>query len=69
MGESQVMEQPLERLRLNATTCRELADTAITPAARDILADLAEQYEQKATTLEHANSKRRRRPAFNWSLP
>jgi len=38
MGESQAMLEPLDRVRLNATKCRELADTAMTTAARDVLA-------------------------------
>ena len=69
MGESQVMEQPLERLRLNATKCRDLASTAITPAARDVLTGLAEQYEHQAVTVERYDAARRHpRPAFNWPL-
>jgi hypothetical protein len=59
------MEEPLDRLRLNATKCRDLASTAITPAAREVLDDLAREYDEKAATL----SKRRassRRPAFAW---
>ena len=68
MGESQVMEQPLERLRRNAAKCRDLASSAITPAARDVLANLAEQYEHEAVILERSAARRPRRPAFNWPL-
>ena len=67
MGESQAMLEPLDRVRLNATKCRELADTAMTTAARDVLAELAQQYEQEATSLERLDTQRRRRPAFRWS--
>ena len=67
MGESQAMLEPLDRVRLNATKCRELADTAMTTAARDVLADLAQQYEQEAISLERLDPQRRRRPAFRWS--
>lgn len=68
MGESTVMQQPLERLRLNATKCRELADTALTPNARDVLSDLAQDYEQKAQSLESTERQRGARPPFSWSL-
>jgi hypothetical protein len=66
MGESQAME-PLDRVRLNATRCRELAATAMTPAGRDVLAGLADEYEQEAISLERLDPKRRRLPAFSWS--
>ncbi len=69
MGESQVMKQPLDRLRLNATKCRDLASTAITPAARDVLTGLAEHYEHEAVTVERCAAARRHpRPAFDWPL-
>ena len=61
------MQEGIERVRLNAAKCRELADTAVTAAARDVLADLAERYEQEAATLERLGE-RHRRPAFKWSL-
>ena len=67
MGESQAMLEPLDRVRLNATKCRELADTAMTTAARDVLAELAQQYEQEAISLERLDPQRRRGPAFRWS--
>jgi hypothetical protein len=67
MGESQMMHQSLERLRQNATKCRDLASTAMTPAARDVLTGLAEQYEQTAVKVERSAAARRHpRPAFNW---
>ena len=69
MGESQVMPEPLERLRTNATKCRDLASTSVTPEARDVLSGLADDYEQMATSLEHmASARRHRRPAFHWHL-
>jgi hypothetical protein len=67
MGESQAMLEPLDRIRLNASRCRELAATAMTPAGRDVLSGLAERYEQEAVSLERLDPKRRRRPAFRWS--
>ena len=57
--------QPIHRLRQNASACRKLADTAVTVAAREVLDELAKQYEEQAATLE---SQRRCRPAFSWSL-
>ncbi len=61
------MNEPLERLRLNATRCRDLASDAITPAAREVLTGLAEHYEQRAS-LAHAHELSHRRPAFKWPL-
>jgi len=60
------MEEPLDRLRLNATKCRELASTAVTPAARDVLAGLAREYDEKAAVLGDRGGPRR--PAFVWPL-
>ena len=68
MGESTVMQQPLERLRLNATKCRELADTALTPNARDVLSGLAQDYEQEAQKLECTERQRGSRPPISWTL-
>lgn len=62
------MEQPLERLRHNATKCRDLAGSAMTAAARDVLTSLAEQYEEKLVALEAMAETRHRRPAFRWPL-
>ena len=68
MGESQ-MDESLVRVRRNSATCRDLADTAITPAARDVLSGLAEEYEKQATLLERFTSSRpKRRAAFKWGL-
>jgi len=61
-------QQPLERLRHNATKCRDLAGSAMTPAARDVLTGLAEQYEEKLFALEATGETRHRRPAFKWPL-
>ncbi len=63
-----MMQEPLDRLRDNAIKCRDLASTAMSPAARDVLTGLAEQYEQKATCLAHTSVLRRGRPAFKWPL-
>ncbi|HEX3422472.1 MAG TPA: hypothetical protein VHS33_03605 [Sphingomicrobium sp.] len=61
-------QQPLERLRHNATKCRDLAGSAMTPAARDVLTGLAEQYEERLFALESTGESRNRRPAFKWPL-
>jgi hypothetical protein len=61
-------QQPLERLRQNATKCRDLAGSAMSPAARDVLTGLAEQYEEKLVALESAREIRPRRAAFKWPL-
>jgi hypothetical protein len=63
------MEQPLERLRSNASKCRELASTAVTSEGREVLSAFADRYEQEALTLECAGIiPRSRRPAFRWPL-
>ena len=63
-----MMQEPLDRLRDDATKCRDLASTAMSPAARDVLTDMAEQYEQKATRLARSAGGRVGRPAFRWPL-
>lgn len=64
-----MQQQPLERLRLNATKCRDLAGSAVTSEARDVLTDLANHYDQEVFTLESADARHpRRRPAFKWPL-
>lgn len=69
MGESRVMEEPLQRLRSKANKCRDLASTALTAEARKVLTGLAEQYEQDVLTAQSsAPARRQRRPAFNWPL-
>lgn len=69
MGESQVMQESLLRVRKNVSTCRDLADTAITSAARDVLSGLAAQYERQADLLERFTSGHpKRRAAFKWGL-
>lgn len=61
------MEESLERLRLNATKCRDLASTAITPGARDVLSDLARYYDEEATIVSDRRRTSRRR-AFAWPV-
>jgi hypothetical protein len=61
-------QQPLERLRHNATKCRDLAGSAMTSAARDVLNSLAQHYEEKLVALEASEDVRHRRPAFKWPL-
>lgn len=63
------MKATPERLRLNAITCRELAKTAITPGARDVLWDLAETYERQAEAMQHVSASRVNRQAFSWAYP
>ena len=63
------MEQPLESLRNHAAKCRDLASSALTSEARQVLTGLAQHYEKKATELEaFGPSHRFRRPAFKWEL-
>ena len=42
----------LERLSRNASQCRMLADGALTVEARQILQDMAKDYEDRAATLQ-----------------
>jgi hypothetical protein len=58
------MEELAERRLRDAKKCRELAETVITPEARDVLIDLAKQYEHEAVL----RNNRARRPAFAWEL-
>ncbi|HYX47636.1 MAG TPA: hypothetical protein VE820_12545 [Sphingomicrobium sp.] len=61
--------QPIARFRDNATKCRDLASSALTPAARDVLTGLAEQYEERVVNLECSEVLHPgRRPAFKWPL-
>jgi hypothetical protein len=63
------MQQALARLRHNASTCRELASSALTPAAREVLNGLARDYEEKVVTVEcFETTHQNRRPAFKWPL-
>ena len=63
-----MIQEPLDRLRDNATKCRDLASTAMSPAAKDVLTGMAEQYEQRATSLAYTAIQRHTRPAFKWPL-
>lgn len=61
------MEESLERLRLNATKCRDLASTAVTSGAKKVLSDLARDYDHKAAVVsDRAGASRRR--AFTWPV-
>jgi hypothetical protein len=42
----------LELLHRNADQCRSLADTAITMEARAVLLDMAQEYDDRATSLQ-----------------
>ena len=61
------MQRPVERLRADATKCRELARTSLTPDARDILAELADDYDRQVVDLERHRGGRAR-PVFVWAL-
>lgn len=63
------MKATPERLRQDALTCRELAETAITPSARDVLKDLALMYERKAEAMQHLPAARASPSAFVWAYP
>ena len=62
------MQRSHDLLRLNAAKCRDLAEAAMTPAAREVLSDLAIKYEQDAKVLEQQTAKRHYRPSFIWEL-
>jgi hypothetical protein len=63
------MKQSLEGLRRSAFLCRDLATSAITAEARDVLSQLADNYDQKATAEELAEAGfRRSASAFKWPL-
>jgi len=47
------MKQKLERLHNHATQCRALADSAITPAGREVLLALALDYDERAAILQN----------------
>jgi hypothetical protein len=64
------MEDEAERMRSNALKCRDLAATAITSAARDVLTGLADRYDQEALAKQRSEAAHpRRRPAFKWTSP
>ena len=58
------MQPTIARLRSDASKCRDLASTAITPDAREILTSIAERYEHEALAMDRAPKPRR--PAFVW---
>lgn len=62
------MEDAIDLLRLNAANCRDLASYAITIGAREVLNDLADQYEKEAASIESGGAHRHRRPAFKWTI-
>jgi hypothetical protein len=47
------MKQKLERLRNHATQCRALAESAITPAGREVLLAMALDYDERAAILQN----------------
>ena len=59
------MKLNVHRLRSDASKCRDLASTAITVDARQILAGMAAEYDEAASALERAQP-RTTRPAFHW---
>jgi hypothetical protein len=46
------MLMKLERLLFNAKQCRALAESAITPEAREVLISMAADYEERAAALQ-----------------
>lgn len=63
------MQQSPDSLRASASKCRDLASSALTPAAHEILSELAEKYEQDAIVAELAEAGHRpRASAFKWTL-
>jgi hypothetical protein len=69
MSRDLMQQQPIARFRNDATKCRDLASSALTPAARDVLTGLAEQYEETVISLECIEATHPgRRPAFKWPL-
>ena len=63
------MHSTLSRLQSDALKCRDLASTAMTDEARDILIGLAAKYEETLDVLDRDGPKRPARPAFHWPLP
>ncbi len=47
------MKQKLERLHNHATQCRALADSAVTPAGREVLLAMALDYDERAAILQN----------------
>jgi hypothetical protein len=62
------MHESIERVRLDAAKCRELANTAVTSNGREVLTELAERYEEKAVILERSKQRRPTRSPFRWSI-
>ena len=59
--------QTATRLRADASKCRELASTAVTHEAREILEDMAAEYDQAAMVMEQAGRKPQpAKSAFDW---
>jgi hypothetical protein len=61
------VQRPVERLRADADKCRDLARTSLTPDARDILAELADEYDRQVVDCEK-HPRARARPVFVWAL-
>ena len=61
------MQLTPSRLRADASKCHDLASTAVTEEAREVLKDMADNYEKAAAALDLAAHKTRHsRPAFSW---
>lgn len=58
--------QSSQQLRRNAASCRELAETALTLEARDVLSSMATTYSELAVEMEQVKDTRKR--AFVWNL-
>lgn len=62
------MERSSHALRAHAEQCRDLSASSITPTARDILAELADEYDKSAGERESWEVRRKLRPAFAWPV-
>lgn len=61
------MQATPNRLRSDASTCRDLASTAITKEAREVLKGMAAQYDEAAIMMEKSAPKAESaRRAFDW---
>ena len=55
------------RLRSDASKCRDLASTAVTMEARDVLSSMAARYDEAAVAIERSPRKAEpAKSAFDW---
>jgi hypothetical protein len=65
-GRVGLMQDDVDKLVRRAEQCRDLAATAITADARDVLAAMATEFEQTAALLRQVPPKPR--PTFAWQV-